>query len=94
MHIIQPVLTAVLIAAVLWIADTTNTNDKTLAVIAVQIENLTDDTAEIKEAVQARPSGESFIHLTNKVGDLDGEINRLRQMINAFIASNLGGEPQ
>jgi hypothetical protein len=92
MQYIQTVLTALLIAAVLWIADTTNTNDKTLAVIAVKIEHLTDESAEIKQAVQARPSGESFTHLTNKVGDLDGEITRLRQTINAFIASGLGGE--
>ncbi len=88
---IQPVLMALLIAAVVWVANTTNSNDKSLGIIAVKLEHLVAEMSGIKDVVETRPSEERFNILMSRVGDLDSELIRMHQKINAFIASGMVG---
>ena len=82
---VQPVLTALLIAAVVWVVNTTDTNNDNLSVLTVRVEYLTTETSEIKDLIEGRPTAESFRYLTEKVNDLNGEITRIHAKINAFV---------
>lgn len=88
---IQPILMALLIAAMVWVADTTNENDKSLGIIAVKLEHLVAETSDIKKAVETRPSEDRFLNLISKVSELDGKLTRMHQKVNAFIATGMGG---
>lgn len=83
---VQPVLTALLIAALLWVANTTNTNNTALAVMSTKIEHLTAEIAKVRSSVNDRVSMDAFVALAAKVSELNDELTGLHRRLSRFRA--------
>ncbi len=76
---LQSILTALVLAGILWLANTANENSRNIAILTVQVANMTEQIKEFKtsmhKASDDRFTGADGARLERRVERLEEELN-------------------
>ena len=71
---LQSILTSLVLAGIIWLGSTANTNSKNLAVMAVQLENLEARLTDLKGSMADRFTGADGKRLSARIDKLEDEL--------------------